>query len=75
MCAPKWACTPRAIARQFGSLKSRDTSRILPIVNVDSGITLERQAKLFGGSFVQTVEPRLFYNYTPSKSQKRSAQF
>ena len=59
----------------FGSLKSRDTSRILPIVNVDSGITLERQAKLFGGSFVQTIEPRLFYNYTPSKSQNDLPNF
>ncbi|WP_430472164.1 LPS-assembly protein LptD [Wielerella bovis] len=58
---------------EYGSLKSRNASRILPIINVDSGITLERETSLmnlFGGKrFVQTLEPRLFYNYIPSKSQ------
>ncbi|WP_431733977.1 LPS-assembly protein LptD [Kingella negevensis] len=53
----------------FGSLKSRNTSRVLPIVNVDSGITLERETQLFGKDLVQTLEPRLFYNYIPSKAQ------
>ena len=54
---------------QFGGTPSRHASRTLPIFNVDSGMTFERKAKLFGSNYIQTLEPRLFYNYIPTKSQ------
>ncbi len=53
----------------------RSTSRILPILNVDTGMTFERQTSLWGSNYVQTLEPRLFYNYIPTKSQNDLPNF
>ncbi|MGN6988014.1 LPS assembly protein LptD, partial [Neisseria sp. P0007.S010] len=53
----------------FNGQSGRNVSRILPSINVDSGLTFERRARLFGGDYLQTLEPRLFYNYIPTKSQ------
>ncbi|HET7775973.1 MAG TPA: LPS-assembly protein LptD, partial [Azospira sp.] len=40
-------------------------SRNVPIFSLDSGLTLERETSLFGSSFTQTLEPRLYYLYVP----------
>lgn len=60
---------------KFNSTPSRHASRTLPIFNVDSGMTFERKAKLFGSNYIQTLEPRLFYNYIPTKSQNDLPNF
>ena len=44
-------------------------SRVLPIASVDSGLTLERDASLFGNAAIQTLEPRLYYLYVPYRDQ------
>lgn len=59
----------------FEHQKARNPSRVLPIINVDSGITFERQARLFGQHYLQTLEPRLFYNYIPKKNQNHLPNF
>ena len=38
---------------------------------VDSGLAFEREASYFGRGFVQTLEPRAFYTYTPYRDQSR----
>ena len=49
----------------------RDASRTLPTFSVDSGLAFEREASYFGRGFVQTLEPRAFYTYTPYRDQSR----
>ncbi|MGH8807574.1 MAG: LPS-assembly protein LptD [Noviherbaspirillum sp.] len=44
-------------------------SRVLPTVSLDSGLVFERDANFFGNSMTQTLEPRLFYVYTPFRDQ------
>nr|WP_225984692.1 LPS-assembly protein LptD [Noviherbaspirillum aerium] len=44
-------------------------SRFLPTVSLDSGMVFERDAKFFGNNMTQTLEPRLFYVYTPYRDQ------
>ncbi|WP_233575610.1 LPS-assembly protein LptD [Noviherbaspirillum saxi] len=44
-------------------------SRFLPTVSLDSGLVFERDAKFFGNTMTQTLEPRLFYVYTPYRDQ------
>ncbi len=44
-------------------------SRTLPTLSLDSGLILERKTNFFGRSFVQTLEPRAFYSYTPFRDQ------
>src|SRR5690606_3488828 len=40
-----------------------------PTFSLDSGMVFERQTTLFGGAATQTLEPRLFYVYTPYENQ------
>ncbi len=48
---------------------TRNPSRVLPVFSLDSGLFLERETRLFNTSFLQTLEPRLFYLYTPNEDQ------
>lgn len=53
----------------------RTQSRILPIVSVDSGMTFEREASLFGNAAIQTLEPRLYYLRVPYRDQSQIPVF
>jgi LPS-assembly protein len=46
-------------------------SRALPTFSLDSGLVFERPSQWFGSAFVQTLEPRAFYVYTPYRDQSR----
>lgn len=48
-------------------------NRSLPTVSVDSGLFFERE--LDGGKLVQTLEPRLYYTYTPFTDQSNIPVF
>lgn len=50
-------------------------SRALPIVSVDSGLVFDRNASLFGNSYTQTLEPRLYYLYVPYRNQNNLPVF
>lgn len=45
-------------------------SRALPIFSADGGLVLERETNWFGQSLVQTLEPRAYYLYVPTREQK-----
>ena len=55
------------------STTSGDTSmsRTIPTFSIDSGLIFERDTKLFGNAVTQTLEPRLFYVYTPYRDQSK----
>ncbi|MCU7937929.1 MAG: LPS-assembly protein LptD [gamma proteobacterium symbiont of Bathyaustriella thionipta] len=44
-------------------------SRLAPIFSLDSGLFFDRELTLFDLPLQQTLEPRLFYLYTPEKDQ------
>lgn len=46
-------------------------TRVLPTLSLDGGLIFERDASIFGKSMTQTLEPRLFYVYTPYKDQSK----
>ena len=46
-----------------------EVARELPITSVDSGLYFDRPVNWFGDSFVQTLEPRLYYLYIPQTNQ------
>ncbi|HEX4984956.1 MAG TPA: LPS-assembly protein LptD [Burkholderiales bacterium] len=52
-----------------------DQSRNLPIYSLDSGLTFERDANLWGRAFLQTLEPRLYYVYIPFREQGQLPNF
>ena len=45
-------------------------TRSLPIMSADTGLFFERDAFIFGGQYLQTLEPRLYYLRVPSRDQK-----
>ncbi|MFS8976922.1 LPS-assembly protein LptD [Cupriavidus necator] len=83
-----WYVTPKVTfnATQYQMESATNTptaqnnfSRVLPTVSLDSGMTFERDApsvsRLFGVNYVQTLEPRLFYVYTPFRDQSQFPLF
>jgi LPS-assembly protein len=46
-----------------------NTTRILPILSADSGLSFERDWNLWGSDYLNTLEPRAFYVYVPYKNQ------
>ncbi|QAA94059.1 LPS-assembly protein LptD [Pollutimonas thiosulfatoxidans] len=49
--------------------QSKTQSRVLPIMSLDTGMTFERDASLFGNDSIQTLEPRLYYLRVPYRDQ------
>ena len=60
-------------ANNAGALPN--ASRTVPILSVDSGMTFERDLKLTGQDFVQTLEPRAYYVYIPYRNQNLMPNF
>ena len=52
-----------------GILRPKTQSRAVPVMSVDSGMTFERDAKLFGNDSLHTLEPRLYYLRVPYRDQ------
>jgi LPS-assembly protein len=74
--APGWFVEPRARLhhtqyRFDGPLANglSTATRTLPTVALDSGLVFEREASYFGRAFTQTLEPRAFFTWTPSRDQ------
>lgn len=79
-----WYLTPKAglhlsqynidwYADELTRYRGRDKthSRSVPILSIDSGMTFERDATLFGNAAIQTLEPRLYYLYVPYRDQSQ----
>jgi LPS-assembly protein len=50
-------------------------SRTLPMYNIDSGLFFDRDMNLFGSSFSQSLEPRLYYLNVPYRNQNDLPDF
>ena len=50
-------------------------SLLLPTATLDSGLVFERKMNWFGNNTTQTLEPRLFYLYTPYEEQDETPNF
>jgi len=80
---PGWFVTPKLIShhtkydldRANGYTGPTKLSRSLNTFSLDSGLVFERDTTLFKNSMTQTLEPRLFYVYTPYKDQSLFPNF
>ncbi len=54
---------------------SRSATRVLPTLSLDSGLVFERSTHAFGRDLTQTLEPRLYYVYTPYRQQSYLPNF
>ncbi|MGK5007269.1 LPS-assembly protein LptD [Janthinobacterium sp. LB2P70] len=63
-------------ARTKALFKDTSFTRAVPTFSVDSGLVFERDSNLFGTKGgTQTLEPRLFYVYTPYRDQSQFPNF
>ena len=56
-------------------LHGRHNTRFLPTFSLDSKLTFERSVAWQGEGWTQTLEPRLYYLYTPYKDQSEIPAF
>lgn len=47
----------------------------VPILSLDSGLEFDRDINLAGRNVIQTLEPRIFYSYTPYRNQSEIPLF
>ena len=52
-----------------------EQTRTLQIYTVDAGLVFERETRLTGLPFIQTLEPKAFYVYIPYRDQSRLPNF
>lgn len=50
-------------------------NRAIPISSLDAGLFFERNTTVFNRSYIQTLEPRLFYLYVPNINQNDVPNF
>jgi LPS-assembly protein len=76
--APGWFVVPKGqLHTRYYNFDSptafgeRTEAVTVPTFSLDSGLVFERPTRLFGRDFLQTLEPRAFYVYTPFRDQNR----
>ncbi|RDK00593.1 LPS-assembly protein LptD [Paraburkholderia lacunae] len=47
----------------------------IPTLSFDSGLIFDRSVRIFGQDYIQTLEPRLYYVYTPYRNQESAPLF
>jgi LPS-assembly protein len=74
--APGWFFTPKAQLHAAhydldatAIAAGRTADSVVPTVSLDGGLVFERNTSYFGRAFLQTLEPRAFYVYTPFRDQ------
>ena len=74
--APGWYVQPAAQlhmaqyqTRGINGQQDTSASRVVPTLSLDSGLVFERPAQFFGRDYVQTLEPRAFFTWTPFRDQ------
>jgi LPS-assembly protein len=53
----------------------KNTTRVLPIASVDTGLYFDRNMTLFGRAFQQTLEPRAMLTHIPYRDQSQVPSF
>jgi LPS-assembly protein len=47
----------------------------IPTASIDAGLVFDRSVRFFGQDYIQTLEPRLYYVYTPYRNQNFAPLF
>ena len=53
----------------------KNFTEAIPTYSFDSGLVFERSVRLFGEDYIQTLEPRLYYVYSPFRNQNSAPIF
>jgi LPS-assembly protein len=53
----------------------KNSTRVLPISSVDAGLFFDRDTRILGSAFRQTLEPRAMFTYIPYRDQSQTPLF
>ncbi len=67
---PKLKFNYTRYALEDNALFKSSPERLIPSFSLNSGVFLERETNLFKTDFIHTLEPRLFYLFTPHDGQE-----
>jgi LPS-assembly protein len=70
----QWNLTQYELDPNFNASAS-SAARNLPIGSLDSGLIFERPARWLGNAVHQTLEPRIYYAWSPYRNQDRLPNF
>lgn len=80
--SPGWFLIPKLGLRQLSYSLERTSPEQetapraqIPWFSADTGLVFEREARFFGDTLTQTLEPRLFYVYVPYRNQDQIPLF
>lgn len=59
----------------YQGVTGHNVTRSLPVASVDSGLYFDRQVNMFDSDLTQTLEPRLYYLYIPTRDQSNIPNF
>lgn len=59
----------------FDLLQDRQLSYSIPMLSLDSKLQLERNTHIAGQSYIQTLEPRIYFLYAPFRDQSQQPVF
>ncbi len=57
------------------ALTDLSQNRSVPIFSTEAGLIFERAGRLFGQNLTQTLEPKIYYVYIPTREQNRLPNF
>ena len=57
------------------AITDRNQTRVVPIFSTESGVVFERPMTIYGQNLLQTLEPKIFYVYIPTRDQNRIPNF
>jgi LPS-assembly protein len=55
--------------------QAKNFTESIPTFSFDTGLVFDRSIRLFGEDYIQTLEPRLYYVYTPFRNQDQAPLF
>ena len=71
-----WRYTAYKLDDELAALAGNDApTRSLPIASLDAGLFFDRQATIRGESYLQTLEPRIYYLNVPYEDQSGLPRF
>ncbi|HEX7933028.1 MAG TPA: LPS-assembly protein LptD [Paraburkholderia sp.] len=65
----------RNIGTDVPSGTPKNFTESIPTLSFDTGLIFDRSVRLFGEDYIQTLEPRLYYVYTPYRNQLSAPLF
>ncbi|HVE06358.1 MAG TPA: LPS assembly protein LptD, partial [Paraburkholderia sp.] len=55
--------------------QAKNFTESIPTFSFDTGLVFDRSVRIFGEDYIQTLEPRLYYVYTPFRNQDQAPLF